>query len=514
MSAVQTTGLGLLADDAYVGLLDHGLFNEKLPSCFSSRGLAHLATSHLLEVVFGKDGFKPGKLGAQQPRGYVRHQSIRDVNVPRQLGIPHPQGYFVQCYTIRHYWDEITEHCAKPDRAVSRIFVRRAGPDRIFEMGYKGPEIDELEEQDLGFATGSRFYVRADISSCFPSIYTHSISWALHGKTMAKTSRGSLDLPGNVLDRVTRILRDGQSNGLLIGPHSSNILSEIVLTSVDDALLRKGFERLTRYIDDYHYYAGSHEEAEFFVRELGLALREFELVLNERKTQILPSPRPQVEYWIRELKAFDFSVGEIPFGTIRNFLDLALHLAQGAGTSAVLNYAIKMLPMRLDERAARLFTLAACNLALSYPYLVPLLDEHVFNRLPSVSKDVRITHFLGELVTIGIQRIYPDAIAHALYLAIKYELKLPQSEKDLGRIIPLNDCVCDVLLLEYSRRMKLGGLVSEIIDQANTLRKMERREQDAFWLLIYQAWTEDELRDNGQDLLAELKKKHFEFVRF
>ena len=36
----QTTGLGLSEDEAFVGLVDYGLFSEKLPPCFTSEGLS------------------------------------------------------------------------------------------------------------------------------------------------------------------------------------------------------------------------------------------------------------------------------------------------------------------------------------------------------------------------------------------------------------------------------------------------------------------------------------------
>ena len=36
---------------------------------------------------------------------------------------------------------------------------------------------------------GKRYYVKADISSCFPSIYTHTIQWAIVGKEKAKKCR-------------------------------------------------------------------------------------------------------------------------------------------------------------------------------------------------------------------------------------------------------------------------------------------------------------------------------------
>ncbi|MCE2487479.1 MAG: hypothetical protein J4F42_18345, partial [Desulfurellaceae bacterium] len=39
MNRRQTTGRDLDADEAFRGLVDFGLFNEKVPPCFSSEGL-------------------------------------------------------------------------------------------------------------------------------------------------------------------------------------------------------------------------------------------------------------------------------------------------------------------------------------------------------------------------------------------------------------------------------------------------------------------------------------------
>lgn len=514
MTARQTTGRGLSADEAFIGLLDHGLFAEKLPPCFSSEGLAAVVPKALKKITTEQDEKKLGKLLVKQTRGHVRYQVMRDVNIPRHMGIPHPQSYTAQCLAIHRCWDKTKRHCAKPKEPISRIFVRKTTHDRVFEMSYKGAERFEIEEQELGFLTGARFVVQADISTCFPSIYTHSLPWALHGKRKSKTSRGDLSLPGNILDKATQILRDSQTNGLLIGPHSSNVLSEIVLTSVDEALLKKGYQRLNRHIDDYRYYARSHEDGENFLRDLGLALREFELSLNEKKTRILPLPRPQTEYWVRELNSFAFPDGDIRFGTVRNFLDLALHLAQETGTSAVLNYAIKMLPSRLNERARRLFTLEAVNLALAYPYLAPLLNEHVFAKHPHPDLVDAIAQFVDELLTIGIQRLYPDAVAHALYLSIKHGVTLMKSEAELNKVIKLDDCICDVLLLEYAKRKSLSKIRTAVKKRADNLKGLVAREQDAYWPLIYQVWPESDLRGNGQAFLADLKKTAFQFVKF
>ncbi|MFN5001599.1 MAG: hypothetical protein ACK5GK_10405, partial [Akkermansiaceae bacterium] len=95
---------------------------------------------------------------------------------------------------------------------------------------------------------------------------------------------------------------------------------------------------------------------------------------------------------------------------MRSLLDLALDLAQRGGTSATLNYAIQMVPARLNDRAKRLFVAEAINLALSYPYLAPLLGKHVFSRHNYDGIESAITTFATELFQIGLRRIYPDAI--------------------------------------------------------------------------------------------------------
>lgn len=514
MSRRQTTGLGLDEDDAFVGLADFGLFAEKVPPCFTSEGMAAEVPTTMARILREKDSPKLGKLIAKQTRGFIRYQTLRDINIPRHLGIPHPQSHLAQCLAIKRCWDQIKKHCAKPAQPASRIFVRNTGGERVFVMSYKGQERFEVEEQEINFATGALYVVHADISTCFPSIYTHSIPWALHGRRKAKKVRGDLSLAGNILDKATQSVRDGQTNGLLIGPHASNIIAELVLTCVDSTLLKKGYTRLTRHIDDYRFYARTHEQAENFVRDLGMALREFELSLNEKKTKILPLPRPQVENWVRELSDFQFLAGPIRFSTVRSFLDLALDLAHRAGTSATLNYAIKMVPARLNGRAKRLFVMEAVNLALSYPYLAPLLGEHVFAKHSHGDTEPLINTFATELLQTGIRRIYPDAIAHALFYAIQHDLTLPLSEAQLRRIVTIDDCVCDVLLIEYAKRRMLKKLVQAIKKRAANLKGLDPREQDPFWLLIYQVWSVADLRSNGQELLADLKSRKFNFLRF
>ena len=368
------------------GLLDYGLFADKVPPCFTSEGLAAIASVSLIDILDEhdekklKDGIDP------RAHDYVRYEALRDINIPRHLGIPHPEAYAVQSLAISRHWKEIATHCNQPNPAISRIHVRHTGSGSIFEMNYKGTERFQLEEDEIRWMAGAQYVVHTDVASCFPSIYTHSIPWALHGKAAAKKLTSITALAGNLLDKCTQNTRDKQTNGLLIGPHSSNIIAEIILTKVDAELQAKGYSRLARHIDDYAFYADDFAQAERFVKDLGMCLRGFEMSLNDKKTRILPLPRPSTENWIQRLNRFAFPKDEeVRFSIVRSFLDLALECAQAAGKSTPLNYAIKALanpksPRKLNERARRLYVLEAMNLALAYPYLAPQLDKHVFDR--------------------------------------------------------------------------------------------------------------------------------------
>jgi hypothetical protein len=507
----KTTGLGLNADEAFIGLSDYGLFAEKMPPCLTSAGLSGYITTQMSSLLTEQDSGTLQKKCDRFVHSATRYQSMRDINIPRHMAVPHPESHLAQCLLIKRAWSEIKRHCSS-HRPFSQIFVRKLrDTPRVFEMNYRGSERWDQEEQELRFQTGAQYVVHTDISKCFPSIYTHSIPWAMLGKPEAKRQRNDFTLAGNYLDKSCQITADKQTNGLHIGPHTSNIISEIILTKVDAALWEKEYRRVIRHIDDYRFFARDYEEAEAFIRELSMQLREYELHINEGKTRIVTLPQPAQEDWVRELNSFRFSDGDLLYSEVRMFLDLALRLVEETGKSSVLNYAIRRVPKRLNARAKQLFAREVVNLALRYPYLAPVLDKHLFEK-HEIEDHQTINDFCRQLLEIGIQRIYPDAIAHALYYAIKFDVEL-DAERLLG-IVSVNDCISLVLLWEYAERYELLDVQRTVRAKADELKTDDRRDADLFWLLIYQVWSAQDLRGNGQCFLADLKDAGFSFVQF
>lgn len=518
----------LSPEDVLKGLLDHGLFAEKIPPCFTSAGLADIVTGTMGTLLDEADDDALKKVIDKRSHDYIRYEALRDSNIPRHMGVPHPEAYAVQALAIAKHWQAIATHCNQPNPAFSRIHVRHIGDGRIFEMNYKGNERFRLEEDEQKWMSGAQFVVEADVATCFPSIYTHSIPWALHGKPAAKKSNSLTVLAGNLLDKCTQNTRDRQTNGLLIGPHASNIVSEIILTQIDFDLQKKEYLKVKRHVDDYRFYAASFDEAERFIKDLGLALRAFEMSLNEKKTKILPLPRPSEDDWVLVLNRHPLPKDqELKFTEIRSFLDRALVCAQSLGKSTPLNYAIKVLakshsksnpgdteeptPRKLSLRAKRMYVQEAMNLALAYPYLAPLLDDYVYAPYWHVDLKEKIVEFASALILLGLRKLYPDAIAHAIFLALKYDFVLDLKDDQLVEIVALDDCVASVLLLEYAKLRGRKKVKSAVTTRAKELKVADQRDKDKHWLLIYQVWSKAELKGSGQGFLAELKSKDFQF---
>jgi len=258
------------------------------------------------------------------------------------------------------------------------------------------------------------------------------------------------------------------------------------------------------------------------LRDLGLELREFELSLNEKKTRIIPVDQEREEDWILALSSYPFPTptGFVPhdskevfrYSQIRPYLALARQLAEEHETSAPIHYALKGVPKNLNERGRRLLCQEAINLSVSRPYLCQSIGTTIFDACPHESLGAQVSVFASTLSRQGLLRLQPDAIAHALFFALKYDARLDLSDEGILPVLDLGDCVCNVLLLLYARRFERPLIARRVKCLAHQLRRGNSKDQDQFWLLIYEVWSEKELRGGGQNFLADLKAAGYSFL--
>lgn len=268
------------SDELFEGLLGYGLFTDKIPDIFTSEMFYDYCKNKISRRKYEQKG-----------RDYVRYETMRNTNTIRNLAIPSPFAYANLCLYISNNWDKFQIHfknkANNQDYKRSRIHIQKICESKcIFKMSHSYKEKDqEIENIIQKLPITKRYRVEADISSCFPSMYSHALAWALVGKEEAKKNKDKKELWFNILDFYSRNIKNEETNGLLIGPHSSNLLSEIILTCIDDKLCSN--YQYYRNIDDFTCYTQSEEDAERFLLDLSQALKDFELTLNIKKLGLL-----------------------------------------------------------------------------------------------------------------------------------------------------------------------------------------------------------------------------------
>ncbi|TQR31725.1 RNA-directed DNA polymerase [Lysinibacillus sphaericus] len=156
------------------------------------------------------------------------------------------------------------------------------------------------------------YFIKLDLQNFFPSIYTHSIAWAILGdKSLAKKLRNEKDLFANATDIICQRINFNETNGIVVGPEFSRIVSELLLTRIDSTLYNNLHELnyffnkdyvLYRYIDDYFLFAENKEIATKIENVMKLELDNFNLKLNESKKNIQEKPFDMLDHSIIELK--------------------------------------------------------------------------------------------------------------------------------------------------------------------------------------------------------------------
>ena len=271
---------------------------------------------------------------------YIFKTRIRD-DKKRTMSVIHPSSQIAAMVFMERFKEQVLYQCS-----ISHFSIRT--PSRIASVRYfydyshglvsigANEKISRIEEIGKEYETVRsyfsytkfsniyRFYEscmhhrfekkfnymsQVDISSCFESIYTHSISWAIYGKEMAKAYRakGSDDMCfPDMFDMLMRNSNYAETNGIPIGPEISRIFAEIILQRIDFDLERKlsadnysviptdkeTSYQICRYVDDYFIFYNNPDDYKRIKRYLSECLAAYNLKLNEakeNKDQKLPS---------------------------------------------------------------------------------------------------------------------------------------------------------------------------------------------------------------------------------
>lgn len=137
-----------------------------------------------------------------------------------------------------------------------------------------------------------------DISKCFESIYTHTISWAVKDKMFAKANTYNKSFEAD-FDKLMQKSNYNETNGILIGSEVSRIFAEIILQKIDLETIEKLKQKnlhfgadyaVRRYVDDYFVFTNDEKTGKEILREFQSELAKFKLHINASKTETSKTP--------------------------------------------------------------------------------------------------------------------------------------------------------------------------------------------------------------------------------
>jgi hypothetical protein len=298
---------------------------EELPPVFSSEGL----TDDLIETILDL----PYK---RKSKGYdsISYRATRFNNISRPITIPHPKPYIDLVEALSRNWDKFNSIEKNPK---SIIRPREHDDGRIIVMDYETTA--EKIETRLRNSFGTKYVVHSDIKNFYPSIYSHSIPWALIGIEEAKKKRNR-NFWFNQIDQKIRRTNRCETNGIPIGPATSNIIAEIILSKIDESLQDK-YDRHIRYVDDYTSFHETKESAENFIIALENHLAEYKLIISINKTEILEQPTSLSPDWLSDLSLRMPKGKNIHQSEALRFLDFANEIRSHYPDGSVIKYAVK-----------------------------------------------------------------------------------------------------------------------------------------------------------------------------
>jgi hypothetical protein len=210
----------------------------------------------------------------------------------RPLELMHPAIYvsLVNVICDADHWEFITKRLSEFEgRAVECCSALVMSLDEQTDVATQIKSWwQKVEQRSLTYSLEFSHVLHTDVTDCYGSLYTHSISWALHGREDAKANKTTSSLLGNKIDSHIQACRNGQTNGISQGSVLMDFIAEMVLGYVDalisDELEGKTDFRILRYRDDYRIFANSDDRAEEIVKIISDKLRSVGMKLGVSKT--------------------------------------------------------------------------------------------------------------------------------------------------------------------------------------------------------------------------------------
>jgi Reverse transcriptase (RNA-dependent DNA polymerase) len=485
-SPVITPGTLTLED-----LLTKGYIPDRVIPPINSKGLAAALPDILAYITPVATGMlkKPNKLRSR----CVVHSVPKRKHLRRSLSIPNPLHQTMVALEVSQEWQNLHAFCLQSAVSLSSPVL---GTSRTVSAQH------DLSEQPIMRAqrsVGARYLLRTDLARFYPSIYTHSIPWALHGKRAARTDK-KYALYGNRIDLWTRESQDKQTGGIPIGPDTSFVVAEVIGTALDLEMQKKipGL-RGTRYSDDYYLYFQTVSDAEAGLAALHSVAKQYELEINDPKTEIVALPDSFEPAWKSDLRNLVIrTTGQPQHTDLLSLFDRAYEHARNYPSDSVLTYAAKqVLSADISEENWSFCESLLLRAAIAEPTMLSVLGD-IYDRFAAFSTDNQaLTSTLESICFYHAPLQQGNEVAWALWIAKKMSVRI--SEAIGNKVAEVDDDIVAIVGLD---------LIHEGYMQASndTLWKSHLTGPSLYedhWLLAYEAHEQGWLRSRSDYVAAD-----------
>lgn len=481
-------------------LLMKGYFPKELPPPFTTETFGRDARAILADwqaaklfvkqqKTITKKKYKAGAYGYEVPKADMEIISTPKLGFERRnIGITHPIPQALLAQEIADNYASVQKWLCRQTYSLDEIRVSQSHRRAI-----RGINFALHRAKKAYIEATSDWLVKTDITRFYPSIYTHSITWAAYGKEKVKaklkTFEGSL---ADRLDILARACNRNQTVGIPIGPETSRILAEIVSSRIDDDLRQPlsnvSLDAIDRLQDDWFIGMKSLESSETVLSHVVRAYREYGLDINGTKTSVTRVIKHLDEAWKSEIGGFlSHRPGDLKGARLREFLALTLRLQAENEKQAVTNYALTVLEDqdfgKNDVEAMESFLLKA---ALVAPGSMSRISELLLNidyDTASLSKK-RIGPRFTELAVRSLEK---GDLYEAIWFVFSLRgLKIPIRQQTLFDLAGQSrSSALALILLDMDSR----GLIQGTLPKGPWERQITKDsvKTDWVWLLAYEA---------------------------
>lgn len=481
-------------DNLIEEIVRYGFFTEQFPSCFSTEEFADYANSLADLISLNENSLRAEK--ATQPSNLAIFKN--DV-ARRILSAPNPKAFLTLVKFIAANWNMIKDF-SKSENSLSPITVMHNydyGMVEVLNCELARKSLRKRSDYTagikkcIGVSMGKMYRLKVDISNCYGSMYTHAISWAVCGKVEAKRfvkdgkkSWSKEYAFANSFDTYMRFQKYNETNGILIGPYTSRIFSEVILAKVDKILRKQGFV-FKRYVDDYKFYFSTEAEAQLHLPKIERILNEFNLSLNAEKTEIAKFPFESISAMKSSLEKAHES------NDVFGVLNQAAIMYQ-SGEKGAFKYALKFIEkkeLNMDDKNVIIPFLI--NLMLLDPRLGNYVANYIKRHLAAIKSDG-----LAEVFNKQLSRCLDADLEQesSLFLHLINEFDLYINAENLLKAFKSGNDFIIIIALDIwnNRRGSVKGIEGKIDENINNeiVRLLNDLKGETMkgsrWLLLYE----------------------------